>query len=37
MPMGERENIKNLLESHGYVRKYAELSVFDDWHVRESK
>ena len=33
----ERENIKNLLESHGYVRKYAELSAFDDWYVRESK
>ena len=32
----ERENIKSLLESHGYVRKYQELSAFDDWYVRES-
>jgi FkbM family methyltransferase len=32
----ERLNIQNLLESHGYVRKYEELSAFDDWYVRES-
>ena len=32
----EREHIKALLESHGYVRKYQELSAFDDWYVRAS-
>jgi len=33
----ERENIKAFLESHGYVRKYQELSAFDDWYVRASE
>jgi len=32
----KREDIKNLLEAHGYVRKYTELSAFDDWYVRKS-
>lgn len=29
-----REEIFNLLSRHGYVRKYTELSRFDDWYVR---
>ena len=33
----KREDIKNLLEAHGYVRKYTELSAFDDWYVRKSE
>lgn len=33
----KRENIRVLLESLGYVRKYQEFSAFDDWHIRESK
>jgi len=32
----EREKIKVLLESHGYIRKYPELSAFDDWYVRQT-
>lgn len=32
----DREKIRSLLESHGYERKYQELSDFDDWYVRQS-
>ena len=28
-----RDGIKRLLESHGYVRKYEHISLFDDWYV----
>jgi FkbM family methyltransferase len=28
-----REDIKNLLESKGYVRRHEGLSLFDDWYV----
>lgn len=30
-----REKIFNMLSSNGYVRKYTELSRFDDWYVKE--
>lgn len=30
-----REKIFHLLSSNGYVRKYSELSAFDDWYVRQ--
>jgi hypothetical protein len=29
-----REKTKALLESHGYVRKWEEISNVDDWYVR---
>lgn len=29
-----REQILKLLSSHGYKRKYEDVSVFDDWYVR---
>jgi FkbM family methyltransferase len=32
----QREEINALLSSHGYVRKYQELSEFDDWYVKRS-
>jgi FkbM family methyltransferase len=32
----QREEIHALLGGHGYVRKYQELSEFDDWYVRTS-
>lgn len=31
-----RDDIKNLLVSNGYVRKYEHLSLFDDWYVLNS-
>lgn len=31
-----REQIFDLLSSHGYVRVYEDLSFFDDWYVHES-
>ena len=31
-----REEIFNLLSRHGYVRKFTELSRFDDWYVKGS-
>jgi FkbM family methyltransferase len=31
-----RENIFSLLSRNGYVRKYQELSKFDDWYVRST-
>ena len=30
-----RKKIFNLLTMHGYIRKYEDLSSFDDWYVRE--
>jgi len=30
----QREKIKELLESHGYSRVYAEISGFDDWYTK---
>jgi FkbM family methyltransferase len=30
-----REQILQLLTSHGYRRKYEDMSIFDDWYVRE--
>jgi FkbM family methyltransferase len=32
----QREQINALLGKHGYVRKYQELSDFDDWYVKAS-
>ena len=29
----DRKNIYNLLSKKGYVRKYSEISLFDDWYV----
>ncbi len=29
----DREKIYSLLTSHGYIRKYTELSQFDDWYT----
>ena len=29
-----REKVHRLLSGHGYERKYAELSKWDDWYVR---
>ena len=29
-----RERIFELLTSHGYIRKFPELSLFDDWYVK---
>jgi FkbM family methyltransferase len=29
-----REQIMTLLNSHGYTRKYEEVSLYDDWYVR---
>jgi FkbM family methyltransferase len=29
-----REQIMKLLSSHGYIRKYEDVSLFDDWYVR---
>jgi len=29
-----REEIFALLTGHGYVRKFEELSTFDDWYVK---
>ena len=33
----QRELIYELLTAKGYVRKYPELSAFDDWYVRRSR
>lgn len=30
-----REKIHSLLSANGYTRKYAEISYFDDWYVKE--
>lgn len=30
-----REEIHSLLTANGYTRKYAEISYFDDWYVKE--
>ena len=30
----EREKIYKLLTSHGYVRKFEDISKFDDWYVK---
>jgi FkbM family methyltransferase len=29
-----REQIMKLLNSHGYIRKYEDVSLYDDWYVR---
>ena len=29
-----REQIMRLLSSHGYIRKYEDVSLYDDWYVR---
>ncbi|NKB76871.1 MAG: hypothetical protein GKR96_07430 [Gammaproteobacteria bacterium] len=31
-----REKVFDLLSENGYVRKYSEVSLFDDWYVRHS-
>jgi FkbM family methyltransferase len=32
-----REQIYSLLSKHGYIRKYQNLSKFDDWYVKSSQ